>query len=344
MQICEKIINRKTEVNLKTQKQVLMIGLVICLISFLSISFFGCSKKEPDVLKIGGHTTIFGTVLEIGEEMGIFEKHGLNATVTPVRSSKESMAALAGGSMDVVLGTAAAGNLNLMANGNLFIIADAGSIIPQLVIRKDESKKIKSLEELKGKSVSVPREGSASWYAMYRILNSVNMEIADIDPKYLRQRETVAAFEAKNIDAAILSEPYTTIAVEKGIVSYYNVEEISKLFPDNGQQYGILLISDKMLNKPEVLKKFLSAYLESVKIYNRARNKQQPEFDDVSKIINDFTEVDIETIKNAQWPYVAIDGKPNIEYLEEMQKTFVELKLVPEPVDLSKVIKLEFLK
>lgn len=328
--------------NLK--KQVILIGTIVCLTSILSISFLGCSKKDHDILQIGGHTTIFGAVLEIGEKMEIFQKHGLDVTVTPVRSTKESMAALVGGSMDIIIGTAAAGNLNLMAKGNLYVIADGGSIIPQFVIRKDERSKIISLENLKGRSISVPREGSSSWYALYRILQSENMTVDDIDPKYLGQREAVTAFETGSIDASILTEPYTSIALEKEIVEYYKPTEIAKLFPVNGQQYAFLLVSDNMLEKPKVLKKFLAAYIECIEIYNKARNKQQPEFNNVAKIINEFTEVDIETIKKSQWPYFALDGKPDIGYLEEMQNTFVELKLVPEPADLSKVIKLEFLK
>ncbi len=325
--------------NISLTKEILILTIIV-----FSVICLSC-KKQVQKLRIGGHTSIYGTVLEIGDKMGLFKKNGLDVSLMPVRSSKESMAALVGGTLDLALGTAAAGNLNLLAKSDLCIIADAGSIIPQLLIRKElkEKGQINSISDLKGRTVSVPREGSASWYAMDRILSSVNLKIEDLIPKYLGQRETITSFEAKHIDAGILAEPYTTIAIEKGIVVLFRRQEISNLFPENGQQYSVIYTTYKMIEEEITLKKFLKAYLESIEIYEKARQETQPEYGQVLEIVNQFTNVPIEILKKIEWPKLRLDGKPNVEYLIEMQNTFIEKGLIPYPVDFSKVVRMEFL-
>ena len=326
---------------------------VVIVIAVSLLLYFTLRRNGPPTgdnlatIKIAGHTSLFGIPVKIAESKGLFAKHGLNASVRLVESSRESMAGMEAGDFDVVMGTPAAGNFNMVRKGDLVILADAGQALPMIIVRKDlwDSKAIGKLSDLKGKTVMTPREGSSSSYALARILQGVNLTINDIKPKYLAENQALPAFEAKQIDAAVLAEPEATNVVMRGLGVRFPEDEIKKLFPPNGQEYMVIYTRRSTLaEKPDSLRKFLAAYLEAVRIYEQARSGQQPERDEVMKIMSEYTGATKEVLENAQWQYVPTDGKPNVTYLKQMQDYFVQQKLVDNPSDLDAVIHLELLQ
>jgi len=303
------------------------------------------SQRESQI-KVGGHTTQLGACLKIAEAKEFYRKNGLDATIRLVKSSKQSMAAMEAGDLDVVIGSLSAGSFNLIRKGDLVILADGSRVVPSVIIRKDlwESGQVRQLTALKGVSIRTPREGSSSYYALSKVLRGIGLNIEDIKPKYLKEKEALAALEAKQIDAAILNEPFATSAVERGLGIRYDIEEVEKFFPPKGQQHMVIYTLRKtMKEKPQLLHKFFEAYVEAAKFYDQARTGNQPQRDEAVKIISEYTSHDKVTIEKAVWPYVAPDGKPNVSYINEMHDYFVQKGLVDSPINLDNVIHLEFL-
>ncbi len=309
----------------------------------------GCKKVdtiESNKINIGGHTTQLGASIEIAQQKGLYEKYGLEATIRRVDSSKESMAAMEAGSLDVVIGSLAAGSFNLTLKGDLVIIADGSRVVPSVIIRKDlwDSGIIKTLADLKGRTIMTPREGSSSSYALSKILRGLALTLDDIKPKYLEDNAALAALEAKQIDAAILNEPHATNAVDKGLGIRFDIKEIERFFPVNGQQHMVIYTRRKILEKkPEMLRKFLAAYVKAAQFYVRAWAGNQPDRSEAIKIIAQYTGADTTIIDKSIWPYVSPDGKPDISYIKEMHDYFVQQKLIDKPLDFAKVIHLELL-
>lgn len=315
-----------------------------------AIQIEGCKDSRKieklERFRIGSHRTQLSASIEISFAKNFFKQDGLDAIIKRVESSKESMAAMEAGEFDVVIGSLAAGSFNMVRKGDLVILADGSRVVPSVIIRKDlwESKKIKHLTDLKGKTIMTPREGSTSYYALSRILQGIGLTIADIKPKYLDDNATLAALEAKQIDAAFLMEPHATNAVEKGIGVCYDLKEVEKYFPPNGQQHMVIYTKRKTSEeKPELLRKFLEAYIEGVKFYDKARSGIQPERSEAVKIIASYTGADSTIIEKSLWPYVSPDGKPDIGYIKEMQDYFAQHGLVDKPVNIDSVVHLELL-
>ena len=335
---------------LANPKLILKVLIAIVIISI--VIYTGCRKDEPPgkdgayEIKIGGHTTQLGVCIKIAEDKGFYETQGLDDSVRLVKSSKISMAAMEAGDFDVVIGSLSAGSFNMIYKGDLVILADGSRVIPSIIIRKDlwEAGKIKELTDLKSRAIRTPREGSSSYYALSRILRGINLTIDDVQPKYLKENEALAALEAKQIDAAILNEPHATSAVERDLGVRYNLTKIEKFFPINGQQHMVIYARRKnMEEKPELLQRFLKAYVDAAVFYNEARDGQQPQRNEVVDTISKYTGEDKTIIEKTVWPYVAPDGRPNESYIKEMHDYFVQKGLVDSPVNLSRVIHLEFL-
>src|SRR3989344_1953535 len=255
--------------------------LILIVTNTFLFSFYSPTGKvisEQPKLKIASHTTMLGIVLEIAKEQGYYEKEGVEVELKQVESSSVSMPALVNGDLDIIIGSIAAGNFNyLIKDRNLRIIADGARVIPTIVIRKDLANNIQNIKDFQEKVFITPREGSASYYALAKILDSEGLTIKDIVPKYLKEEESISAFETKQIDAGIVNEPYAAYLVDRGLVVKFDSTKIEPLFPKNGQQQMILFATTKSLEKEEAIERFLRAYKKAAEFYNKAPEGKEPE-------------------------------------------------------------------
>lgn len=331
--------------------KVILASLIVLLLIFSSLLIYlnVNSSKNPVIyekpkLKVASHTTMLGIVLEIAKEQGYYDQEGIDVELKQVESSSVSLPALAGGDLDIAIGSIAAGNFNyLIKDKDLRIIADGARVVPTIVVRKDLANKIQNIEDLKGKIFITPREGSASYYALAKILASKGFTIKDIIPKYLKDEESISAFETKQIEAGIVNEPYATYLADKGLAVKFDSAKIEPLFPKNGQQHMILFATTKILDKNETLKKFLQAYKKAAEFYNKALEGKEPERRRVIEIASKVYGNEPKIIENSRWPMISKDLKPDIDDMNKAQNYFFENGLIEEKVNLSEKIDLRFL-
>lgn len=315
---------------------VLVLALIVSgTLIYLNLQNQNNIPTEKPKLKIASHTTMLGIVLEIGKEKGFYEQEGLDVEIKRVESSKESMAAMANGDIDIVTASIAAGTFSHLAkNPDLRIIADGARVVPTIVVRKDLVSRINDIEDLNGTIFVTPREGSASSYALSRILAAEDLALKDIDPKYLQEKESVAAFERKDVEAGILNEPFATSVVEKGIAAKFDFSKIEQIFPEGGQQHMLIITTTKISQNESTVKRFLSAYKKSAQYYLKALNGREPERSEVIRIASQIYGAEPEIIQKSRWPGISSDVKPDLIYLEQVQDFFLENKLIDQKVSL----------
>lgn len=98
---------------------------------------------------------------------------------------------------------------------------------------------IKSVADLKGKSVAVARGSSAHGHLILQ-LEKAGVDPGDLDISFLHPSDSKSAFESGQVDAWAVWDPYTAIAEVGGAVPLITAEGVS-----NG--YGFGVASDKAL-------------------------------------------------------------------------------------------------
>lgn len=120
-------------------------------------------EKTNVTLGVGGKPLLYYLPLTIAEKKGFFEEQGLNVSINDFAGGSKSLQALVGGSVDVVTG-AYEHTIRMQHKGQDIVgICNLGRF-PGIVIavRKDIAAEVKSVADLKGRTVGVTAPGSST--------------------------------------------------------------------------------------------------------------------------------------------------------------------------------------
>jgi len=148
---------------------------------------------------------------------GYFAKYGLDVDLEYIEGSAKTTAAMIGGSID---NAEMAGEATIVAQtkgaSDLVIIAGYNNISPFKLIARDPA--IKSVTDLKGKTVASSQGGAADEFILSKILQLNGMTAKDIRIVYMQGGDParLTALQARQIDAAMDSVPWDAVAVKQG--------------------------------------------------------------------------------------------------------------------------------
>ena len=123
----------------------------------------GKPEKTDITLGVGGKPLLYYLPLTIAEKKGFFEQQGLNVTINDFAGGSKSLQALVGGSVDVVTG-AYEHTIRMQNKGQDVVGICALGRFPGIVIavRKDLAGEVKTIADLKGRTVGVTAPGSST--------------------------------------------------------------------------------------------------------------------------------------------------------------------------------------
>lgn len=205
-------------------------GFLLSLVMLLTASLFlaacgsgedsGSGDKPEFMNMLTGGTS--GTYYPLGGELAqiISDETGIDTTAQSSNASADNMAALADGSADLAfVQTDVASNaiegINSFEGNAIDNVQAIASLYPetiQIVTKADSG--ITSVEDLKGKTVSVGAPGSGTYVNAQQILEVHGMTMDDIDAQNLDFGESTGGIQDGNIDAAFITSGTPTGAVE----------------------------------------------------------------------------------------------------------------------------------
>lgn len=255
-------------------KRILFI--ILCLIFVISALKISGANSGVYKIKIGASPVVSSSGIFLAYEKGYFKKNGLDVDIVYFKGSGAPMTFLLGnGNLDVGAGNISAGLWNAVNSGlNLKLVADKGHVGKNsdyigLLVRKDhiDSKRYKDFGGLKGFKMAVTAYGVSQQVAADRFLNAAGLKLSDATFIKMDYAEMNAALKNKDIDATVQLEPYLTEAELNGIA--VKAGGVYEVYP-NQQSAAIIYSSQFIERHNDLAEKFMVAYLQGVREYNKA--------------------------------------------------------------------------
>ncbi|HEX6513176.1 MAG TPA: ABC transporter substrate-binding protein [Chloroflexota bacterium] len=201
----------------------------------------------------------YSTGPTITKGAGFFDKYNLDVNLTFISPPALTAALTAGKDMDVGYGSAESTATVDAQGGDLVII---GAMQQAGIFKISATPPIKSIADLRGKSVAITTKGSST-DLLFRQLAQQNNLVPDKDVSVVsipEQPAMVAALKSGQVAAAVMSEPATSMAVAQGATVIYDQGKSA----GKAVQLPVLLKRGYLASHRELLKRFLMANLEGI--------------------------------------------------------------------------------
>ena len=198
----------------------------------------------------------------VGRDAGIFVKHGFNVEPIFIVGGSTTIQALIGKSLDLLMGGATP-MLSAVINGaQLKIIGGMNNRIPFALLAQPE---IKTGAQLKGKKIGITRFGSNTDFIARLAAQEFGLnpksDIAIVQTGAPESR--LLALKTRTVDATLFNIEQAVVARKLG----YNVLVNFLEKEIDYTHIAIIARDDTIKTQPEMLRRFLRAYVESIRYF-----------------------------------------------------------------------------
>ncbi|TMA94105.1 MAG: ABC transporter substrate-binding protein [Deltaproteobacteria bacterium] len=203
--------------------------------------------------------------LYLGQDVGIFKKHGLNLEMIFIPGGSLSLQALIGKSLDLLM-TGGPPVVNAYLQGaKIKIIGGATNLLPYTFVVIGG---IRSAEQLKGKRIGISRFGSNTDYVVRLALNQFALSPNEVQIIQVGGSQArLVAMKSGAIQATVLSPEETLVAQKMGYGILLDFIEKGIEFP----HVNLVARDDFLETQPQTVRSFMRAYIESVRYYKTHR-------------------------------------------------------------------------
>jgi NitT/TauT family transport system substrate-binding protein len=265
--------------------------------------------------------------LAIASAEGYFRGQGLDVELVHLTGANEVTPALFRGEVDVGAGMLKPAEFNAIARGaTLRIVADKGHyeagpcVSAALVVRPGflQTRNYDNPWHLRRTRFSAAPLSFAE-YVLDTFLARKGLSLADVQRVQLPEAAAAAALADGSLDVQHMGEPFLTRAVRSGhAVIWVPVQEIVP-----GAQLATIVYGPTLLEKNrEAGVRFLVAYLQGVRQYNRGKTPRNVE------IISKETGLDADLVREACWESIRGDGKINVASVLDYERWAVRRGLL----------------
>jgi NitT/TauT family transport system substrate-binding protein len=175
-------------------------------------------EKPKVTIAVGGKNLLYYLPLTIAEQLGYFKAEGLEATIVDFAGGSRALAAVVGGSADVVSG-AFEHTVNMQFKGQPMRAFVLQGRAPQIVlgINPKTMPNFRSVADLRGKKIGVTAPGSSTNVMANFVLAKAGLKASDVSFVGVGAGNgAVAAMRAGQIDAMSNLDPVITLLVRSG--------------------------------------------------------------------------------------------------------------------------------
>jgi NitT/TauT family transport system substrate-binding protein len=305
---------------------------------------FACPALAQTKVKVGTvRATVIGGVVA-AKEKGYFKDANLDVDIELIDASSAFVAPLSTNALNVVEGGMSASLFNGIGQGLPIKSAFDSTSSPinhWIMLRPDLANEIKTIKDLKGRTIAINAPSSVALYEVTRILESAGLTIKDVETKVIPFAQMGIAFQSKAIDAALEITPFTQVLARQGLANLWvNSDETVKPAP--------IQISTSMYNtdwaakNPEAAQAFFTALLRGVRDYCNAYHGGPGRAEMLKWLVANGVSTSVETLDSIPWPARSPDGYVFKDSAADVQKWYVQQGLVRAEMPMDKVVDTTF--
>lgn len=246
-----------------------LVGALLC--AFTLFTGTAQASAQPKVtVGIGGRTFIAYLPITLGEQLGFFKDAGLNETSIDFKGGSKSLAALIGGSVDVVMGYYDH-TVEMAAKGRHIKAVVEVNRFPGIVLAASSKlKNVKTPADLKGKIVGVTALGSSTNFFLNYVLHQYGLAADAVTTIGVGANSTaVAAIEHDQVDALVNLDPAISLMKKRGdikiLVDTRTKADSQKLY--GGAYPGAVLYAKQSYidAHPKIIQKLVNGMVRTLK-------------------------------------------------------------------------------
>ena len=307
-------------------------------VAVLAAALAAPASSTADTLRVGktGRDAFSFVPADVGQQTGIFKKHGLDLEISSFGGDARVQQAMAADSIDVGLGSGP--GLAFIVKGSPVkgIAAMAGPpLLFALMVRADDT--VKTADDLKGRKVGISTVGSVTSWIVNEVSRQKGWGFDGIAQVPIGDDATrIAALRTRSIDAAIVNLAAALKFVQLG------EGRILLRFNDLIKDFHVhaIFATDKVIaGKPATLRGFLAGWFETI-AFMRANKAETVR---IARDIMGTDETTTGMIYDELMPMFSDTGKFDAKALAVLSRSFVEMKTLPSEPDMSKLYTEAFL-
>jgi ABC-type nitrate/sulfonate/bicarbonate transport system substrate-binding protein len=303
--------------------------------AFAVMAILLCARSAPaaTTLTVGKAAPNADHIIpvDVGNQLGIFKKHGLDLTIVNFTGGSKMMTAMAAHSIDI--GVGAGSEMAFIAKGvPMSAVCETAGPIPFIGIGVPYESPIHAIDQLKSKKIGFSSAGSLTDWLIRELVRKEGWGPGSVTGVAIGNgaNSIIAAFRAHLVDADV------------GITSLFLAMEQKKtgrmLFPvteyEGNIAAGTLYASNRLIQTdPQAVRAFVAAWTETVN-YMRAHKAQ------TVKIESGITGFPKSVMSKDYDLTIGMFTKAcqfDAESLTTLKRSFIDLKLLTSPPDMSKL-------
>jgi ABC-type nitrate/sulfonate/bicarbonate transport system substrate-binding protein len=300
--------------------------------ALLAAAFTGNAAQAQTKIRVGkAQAQTFAFLpADVGAETGLFKQRGLDIEISNFAGDARLLQALTADALDIALGGGP--TLAFVAKGAPMLavaaLADAPGTIMAVVLKDGP---VKTEDDLKGRTLSVSTAGSLTYWLTQQLSRSHGWGTDGIKIATLGASAAQAAALKTNQIDGIVTETSTVFKLEED-----GIGRILVRFGDRIKDFHVHVIyaSRKLIERnPDAVRGFLAGWLDSVQ-YMRDHKEQTI---DIAARVSDVSRSVAGRNYQELMPIFNPTGRFNPKALDVLSRSFVELGLLPDAPDMSKL-------
>ena len=268
---------------------------------------------------------------ELAASVGIFAKHGLDVKITDFGGGSRLIQAMTAGSIGIGIG--AGSEMALIAKGApVLAVCEDASSLPYFSVDLPYDSPLHSLDELKGKKVGITAAGSLTNWLARELARHEGWSPESIDIVAIggKPEAVTAALRAHLVDANISSTMQIEDLAEHKIARV--LAPVSSFVGRTAA--GVIFASDDMMKRhPDTIRRYVAGFLETTRYMSIHKDETVA----IEARITRYPPGIVAKGYDVDQGMFTKDCRFDAESHANLQRSFLELKLLPKAPDMSKL-------